>query len=71
MVAKSRTTRVTRNVACMDEMRSTYRILVETLMEETRRESTIEVCLKEIWCEEVNWIHLAQRRNLWWVHMNM
>jgi hypothetical protein len=35
MVARSRTTRVAGHVACMDKMRSTYKILVVTSVEET------------------------------------
>jgi len=31
----------------------------------------MNICLKEIGCEDVEWIHLAQDRIQWWVLVNM
>jgi len=31
----------------------------------------IKMYLKQIWCEDVDWIHLAQNRDEWWVLVNM
>jgi hypothetical protein len=35
-----------------------------------RWEGNIKVDLKEIGCEDVDWIHLAQDRLFWWAVVN-
>jgi hypothetical protein len=36
-----------------------------------RWKNNIRMDLREIWWEVVDWIHLAQDRNQWWVLVNM
>jgi hypothetical protein len=66
-VMKSRRVRWARHVARMGEMRNAYIILVgksegkRPLGRPRRRwEDNIRMCLREIGCEGVGWIHLAQ-----------
>jgi hypothetical protein len=34
------------------------------------RQNNTKMDLKEIWCEDLYWIHLAQDRIQWWVLVN-
>jgi hypothetical protein len=36
-----------------------------------RREDNNEMYLKEVGCQDGNWIGLGQDRNQWWAHVNM
>jgi hypothetical protein len=36
-----------------------------------RREDNIRMDLREMGCESVDWMHLAQDRGQWWVLVNM
>jgi hypothetical protein len=54
----------------MEKMRYVYRILVGTLqgkglLGRHRHRKDIEIDLKEIGCEVVDWIHVAQDRKEW------
>jgi hypothetical protein len=53
-------------------MRNAYKILVRKPLEErllersrSRWEVNIRMDLKEIWCEDEVWIHMAQDRDEW------
>jgi len=72
--------RWTPHVACMREMRSSYNIFVAKSLRKiraplwsfTRRwEGNIKIFRKDIWCEEIDWVHLAQNRIQWRVLANM
>jgi len=65
------------HVAHMGEMRNAYRVLVGKLegMLPLRRsrhtwENTVRMDLWRIWCEIVDFIHLAQDRDQWWALVN-
>jgi hypothetical protein len=65
------------HVAHIGEMRNAYKILVETPegkrpLGRPRRslEDNIKVGIKEIGCEVMDWIHLAQNRSQWRDHEN-
>jgi hypothetical protein len=34
-------------------------------------EDNIKMDLREIWLEDVDWIHLSQDRDLWWTFVNI
>jgi hypothetical protein len=60
------------HVAYMGEMRNAYRILVGKSegkrplgRHRLRLKVDIRLCLREIGCGGVNWIHLAQDMNQW------
>jgi hypothetical protein len=36
----------------------------------SRREDNIRIFLKEIGCEDVDWIYIAQNRHHWWAFEN-
>jgi hypothetical protein len=66
------------NIACMGEMRNTYRILVRKPegkrplgRPRCRWEDTIKMNCKEIGYKVMDWIHQAQDRDQWWVLVNM
>jgi hypothetical protein len=61
----------------MGEMRNVYEMLVgkpegKSPLGKPRREweNNIIIDLKEIGCEGVDWIHLAQVRDHWWAFIN-
>jgi hypothetical protein len=56
-------------------MRNTYNILVgkpgrKRSLGRPRWEDNIRIDLREIRWEDVDWIHLAQDRDQWWVVVN-
>jgi hypothetical protein len=66
------------HVACMDEMRNAYRILVRKPEGQGQLgkhshswEDNIQMDLKEAECEDVDWIHLAQDRDEWCAPVKM
>jgi hypothetical protein len=74
---KSRRMRWAGHVACMREGRNVYRVLVgnpkvKRPLERPRRrwEDGIKMDLREIGWVGVQWIHLAQDRDLWWAVLN-
>jgi hypothetical protein len=75
---KSRRMRWAGHVACMGEGRNVYRILMgkpegKRPLERPRRrwEDGIKMDLREIGCGGVEWIHLAQDRDLWRALVNV
>jgi ribosome biogenesis protein Nip4 len=65
------------NVAGMGEVRNAYKILIgkpeskRPLRRPRRRwEDNIRMYLREIGCEVVDWIHLAQDTDQWWALVN-
>jgi hypothetical protein len=61
-------------VACMGERRNTYNILVGKLegnrplgRQRHKLEDNLTIDLKEMAWEGVDWIHMAQDRDQWWV----
>jgi len=71
-VIKSRRMRWAGHVACMEEGRGVYRVLVGRTKGKRplgrpkhRWEDNIKMDLREIWINGVNWIHLAQDRVQW------
>ena len=69
---KSRGMRWTGHVARMEERRSVYRVLVGKLegkrpLERPRRrwEDNIKMGLQEVGCGSMDWIELAQDRDMW------
>jgi hypothetical protein len=61
------------HVACTEEMRNAYKILLRKSKEKRplgrtryRWEDTIKMDLKEIRCNDLDWIHLAQDTDQWW-----
>ena len=65
------------NVACMGESRGIYRVLVgkpEEMRPLGRRrhswEDNIEMDLREVGCEGMDWIDLAHDRDRWLAHVN-
>jgi hypothetical protein len=60
----------------MGEMRNSYTILVgehkgnRPLGRPRRRWKDVKLDIREIGCEGVDWIHLAQDRNQWWAVVN-
>jgi hypothetical protein len=74
---KSRRMRWAGHVACIGEGRNVYRVLVgkpegKRPLERPRRkwEDGIKMNLREIGCRGVQWIHLAQDRDLWQALVN-
>jgi hypothetical protein len=74
---KSRRMRWVGHVACVGEERNVYRVLVGKLkgkrpLERPRHrwEDGIKMDLTEIGLGGVEWIHLAQDRECWWVLIN-
>jgi hypothetical protein len=72
-VMKSRRMRWTEHVARVGEIRNAYNIMVRKpegkrpLGRPRRRgDNTIGMDLREICCEVVDWIHLAQDMDRWW-----
>ena len=70
-VMKSRIMKWERRVACEGENRNIYRVLGDTMYERgnlkdfrSKWKGTIIIYIKEIWLESVNWIDLAQNRNI-------
>jgi hypothetical protein len=66
-----------RHIAHIGEMRNAYRLLVgksyrkKPLGRHRRRwEDNIRMDHKEIGCERVDWLHLAQDRNQWLILVN-
>jgi hypothetical protein len=64
-------------VACIDEMRNTYNILVRKLegkrplgISRHRWENNIRMGLWKREWEAVHWMHLAQDRDQWWALVN-
>jgi hypothetical protein len=64
----------------MGETRHAYKILTTTLRgkeqlvrptQNCRWDNNINMDLKEIGSDDINWIHLAQKRVQWQVFMNM
>jgi hypothetical protein len=74
---KSRRMRWVRHVACMEEMRNAYKILVgkskgvRPLGRPRCRLEDIKMDFREMGLEGVNCIHLAQDMNQWWAPVNM
>jgi hypothetical protein len=68
-VIKSRKMRWAGHVACMEENRGVFRVLVgkpegtRPLGRARRRWEVIKIDLQEVGCEGMNWIDLAQERN--------
>jgi hypothetical protein len=77
MVIKSRSwMQLVGHIAHMGEMRNT--VLVGRLegkkslgIPRHRQEDNIKMNLAEIGWEGMDWIHLAQDKDQWWVHVNM
>jgi hypothetical protein len=76
-IIKSRRMRWAGHVACMGEKRNVYRILVgktegkRPLGRPRRRwEDNIKMDLREIGRGGIDWIDLAQDRDLWWALVN-
>jgi hypothetical protein len=66
------------HVACMGEDRKLYKVLVGKLKGgkplsklRLRWQDGIKMDLREMGWEGVEWIHLTQDRDRWWVLMNM
>jgi hypothetical protein len=61
-----------RHVAILVWIRNSHKILIEKL-EETRPfeklrlgcDDNITIDLQDVWCEDVDWIHLSQDKNQW------
>jgi hypothetical protein len=65
------------HVACMREKRNTYRIFVEkpqgkipSARPRHRGEDNIKMCLREIGCSGMYWIHMAQDMDQWRTPVN-
>jgi hypothetical protein len=78
MVIKSRKMRWVGHVVCMGEMRSAYSILIGKPERKRpfgrlrhRWEDNIRMNLGEIGWKVVDWVHLAQDRDMWWDLENM
>jgi hypothetical protein len=74
---KSRRLRWAGHVACMGEERNVYRVLVGKSEGKRplgrprhRWEDGIKMDLREIGWGAVEWIHLAEDRDLWWALVN-
>ena len=71
-VIKSRRMGSTGHVACMGERRGLYRVLVRKLegkrpigIPRSRWEDNIKMDLKEVGCGGMDWIELAQDKDIW------
>jgi hypothetical protein len=63
-------------VVCITEKINSFRVLVgnpegkRVLGKHTCRYENTTINLKEIWCENTNWIYLAQDGVMWWALLN-
>jgi hypothetical protein len=64
-----------RHVTHMGKLTNAFRICIEKLEEKERTwhrwEDNIKIDLKEIVCDDVDWIHLAQGKDQWQALVNM
>jgi hypothetical protein len=74
---KSRGMRWARHVARMWQRRGLHRVLMKKHEEKKTRgrprsrwNDNIKIDLKEVGCEVMDWIELAQDRNRWWALVN-
>jgi hypothetical protein len=62
----------------MGKMRNAYKILIQTLERKTplrrlmcRWKDNIKMYVQDVKCEDVNWIHLVQKRDPYWACENL
>jgi len=67
---ESRISKQQHNLACMVDIRNSNQVLVRK-PEGSEPHGRHKFCLKEVGCEAVEWLHLAQNRVQWWAFVNL
>jgi hypothetical protein len=67
---EARRMRLAGHVACIGEMKNAYSILGKISLIRPRHRWKDNINLRDVECEHVDWMHLAQDRDQWWTFVN-